>query len=158
MATIQVDIESNAGMHYEPLPEGWYLVTAIEEEVKTTKTEDGKYIQMAFEVLEGPCKGRKLIERYNYVNPNGMAVELARKALATLAKAAGMSGDMIDTSQILRRPIAVKVRITPAKGDYNAQNRIADYKMPKQDTLDRHKATSSPRDSYIGNADDEIPF
>ena len=158
MATIQIDIESNAGMEYEPLPEGWYLVTAIDEEVKTTKTEDGKYIQITFEILEGKHKGRRLIERYNYINDNGMAVEMARKALATLAQATGMKGDMIDTSQILRRPVAVNVKISPAKGNYGPQNRIVTYKMPKPDTLDRHKEASSPRDSYIGGMDDEIPF
>ena len=57
---------------YEPLPEGYYNVIAIDSEIRDTKAGTGNYLQFKFEVLDGQHKGRYIWDRFNLRNPSPM--------------------------------------------------------------------------------------
>ena len=42
---------------FEPIPAGKYLATIVESEMKPTKSGTGNYLQLTFEILEGPTRG-----------------------------------------------------------------------------------------------------
>ena len=43
---------------FEPLPAGKYVAMITESELRPTKSGVGNYLQLTFEIIEGPCKGR----------------------------------------------------------------------------------------------------
>ena len=54
--------------------------------MKPTKTGNGQYLQLAFEIIEGEYKNRKVWARLNLENANADAVRIARAADAYWAE------------------------------------------------------------------------
>jgi hypothetical protein len=75
---------------FSALPEGQYVMIAINSEWKPTKKGDGEYLQFVLEVLDGPFKGRKVWARLNLKNPNQTAVDIAQRELGSLCRAVGV--------------------------------------------------------------------
>ena len=69
---------------FVPLPAGKYLAVIVESEFKPTKSGNGSYLELTFEVIDGEHKGRKLWARLNLDNPNPTAVEIARAELSAI--------------------------------------------------------------------------
>ncbi len=63
---------------FEPIPAGKYLAVITDSEMKRTKAGTGHYLQLAFQIIEGPYKNRFLWARLNLDNPNATAVQIAR--------------------------------------------------------------------------------
>lgn len=112
---------------FEPLPADEYLVQITKSEVKDTRDKTGKYISLEFTVMNGEFKGRKVWTNLNIVNRNPVAVDIAKKELATICRACG-KGVIQDTNQLHMIPILMKLRITPPKGDYPAKNEPTGYR------------------------------
>ena len=93
---------------YEPLPEGYYNVIAIESEIRETKAGTGNYLQFKFEVIDGQYKGRYIWDRFNLRNPNPKAVEIAQENLARFCQSAGLKS-ISDSFELHHRPVKVKV-------------------------------------------------
>lgn len=93
---------------FAALPEGQYVVIATASEMKPTKAGTGQFLQIAFEVLDGQCKGRKLWARMNLVNPNQTAVDIAQRELAAICRAVGVIRPN-DSAELHNRPLLVTV-------------------------------------------------
>ena len=113
----------------EVLPAGDYLCHITESEMKDTKAGNGQYLQLTLEVLEGEFATRKLWERLNLVNPNQTAVDIAQRTLSSICRAAGVM-NIIDSEDLHYKPMMVKVKVKPARGDYDASNEIKGYAPP----------------------------
>ena len=50
---------------FEPIPAGKYLAVITGSEMKATKSGNGSFLELVFEVAEGEFKGRKLWARLN---------------------------------------------------------------------------------------------
>lgn len=128
----QLDQAFDSGQHddmqsgFDPLPKDDYLAKIVESDVKVTAKKDGKYIKLKFKILQGEFKGRFVWTNINIVNPNPVAVEIAQKELATLCRACG-KGAIQDTQELHETPFMMKLKITPAKGDYPAGNTPIGY-------------------------------
>ena len=85
---------------YEPMPADWYKCVITQTEEKPTKKQNGSYLQLDIEVIEGNFAGRKVFDRLNLNNPNSVAVEIA---------------------------LMVKVAVKPADGEYSASNEVKGY-------------------------------
>jgi hypothetical protein len=70
---------------YEPMPADWYKCVITQTEEKPTKKQTGSYLQLDIEVIEGKFAGRKVFDRLNLNNPNSVAVEIAQRALSSIA-------------------------------------------------------------------------
>lgn len=95
---------------FSALPEGQYVVIATASEMKPTKSGTGAYLQFTFEVLDGPCKGRKLWARLNLQNPNQTAVDIAQRELGAICRAVGIIKPN-DSSELHNRPLMVTVGV-----------------------------------------------
>jgi len=118
---------------FDPMPKGDYLCKVVETEINETSAGTGKYIKVKFEVIQGDFKGRFVWTNINIINPNPVAVEIAKKELATLCRAIGKSGTIKDTNELHGIPLTVKVKIKPAKDGYDAGNETTGY-LPANNT------------------------
>ncbi|MCC7407611.1 MAG: DUF669 domain-containing protein, partial [Phycisphaeraceae bacterium] len=75
---------------FEPIPAGKYLATITESQMKPTKNGAGQYLQLSFQILDGPCKGRFVWARLNLQNPNPTTVQIARQELSAICRAVGV--------------------------------------------------------------------
>lgn len=69
------------------LPAGQYRLMITASVEKPTKAGTGTLLELTYDVIEGPAKGRKIFETFNLVNPSPKAVEIARQQLAKLCRA-----------------------------------------------------------------------
>ena len=108
---------------YEVLPPGKYLVQIIASEMRPTKDGMGQYLYLELDVLEGPYTGRKLFDRLNLINPSADAVDIARRTLSAICRAAGKL-QVNDSEQLHLIPIIADVRVRPPRGEYGESNSI----------------------------------
>ena len=143
MATINFnagnyDFSQDTTSSYEPLPEGYYNVIAIESEIRDTKAGTGNYLQFKFEVLDGQHKGRYIWDRFNLRNPNPKAVEIAQENLARFCQSAGHKS-ISDSFELHHRPVKVKV----AHREWNGQTQTEIKGYRKADLGNATPAPSS---------------
>ncbi len=111
---------------FSPIPAGEYPAVITESEWKATKDQTGQYLQMKVEVIDGEFKDRTLFVRLNLQNKSTQAMDIAKRELATIAKAVGEQY-VQDSSQLHNKPMIIKVAVKPADGQYGASNEIKNY-------------------------------
>lgn len=112
-------------MEFAALPEGQYVVIATASEMKPTKNGQGQFLQITFEVLDGPQKGRKVWARLNLVNHNQTAVDIAQRELGAICRAVGVMKPN-DSAELHNRPLLITVAVE--KDDRNREgNTIKKY-------------------------------
>lgn len=121
--------EPAADRQYEPIPPGDYLVAIIKSEMRLTKNGTGKRLNLTFEVLDGPHKGRLFWDGLNVKNQNLKAEEIAKAQLSAICRAVDVP-TAGDSSELHDRPFMARVAIEP---DMNGkqQNRPKHF-FPKQ--------------------------
>jgi len=114
----------------DPIPPGWYIVSADESELKPTSDGLGARLAVRFVVLDGQYAGRKIYTGFNIKNANPVAQEIAFKQLSALAHAVGVL-QVQDSAQLHSIPLKVRVKIKPPEAGYDAQNEITAFKNVK---------------------------
>lgn len=112
---------------FSALPEGQYVVIATATEEKITKAGTGKYLQITFEVLDGPQKGRKLWARLNLWNQSQTAKDIAQRELGAICRAVGVLRPN-DSAELHNKPLLVNVSVE--LDDKNRQNNRIDKYEP----------------------------
>lgn len=94
---------------FEPIPSGKYLAVITESEMKPTKAGTGSYLQLTFQVTDGPHKNRLLWARLNLDNPNEQARQIAQAELSAICRAVGVlaPNDSIDLHDL---PLLIHVK------------------------------------------------
>ena len=100
--------EVDPAVDFEALPAGKYLAAVTESGMKATKNGSGQYLELVFEVVEGPYKGRKLWERLNLQNPNQTAEAIAKGKLSSLCRAVGVMAPR-DSMELHNLPLTIAV-------------------------------------------------
>jgi len=131
---------------YQPLPKGKYLCVATYSEIKPTKSGNGEYLSITFEVVEGEFKGKKVFERLNIRNQNKVAEDIAHRTLSSICRAVGVT-KLEDSEQLHDKEIVLDVVIEEGDGKYAAQNKVKAYEAaymhaPAQSAP---KTTAAPR-------------
>ena len=95
---------------FEPIPAGKYLATIVESELKPTKSGQGQYLQLTFQILDGPHKGRNIWARLNLTNSNPTTVQIAKQELSAICRAVGVMtpGDSVELHSI---PLQISVNL-----------------------------------------------
>jgi hypothetical protein len=111
---------------FEPIPAGKYLAVIVESEMKPTKSGDGHYLELKFQLLEGPFKNRMLWSRLNLDNPNPQAVQIAQAELSSICRAVGVltPGDSV---QLHGLPLVIGVRLKRRSDTDELTNEIRSY-------------------------------
>ena len=112
---------------FDPIPNGDYLCIITASEEKATKSGNGSYLELEFEVIDGPFKGRKLWDRLNLANPNELAVKIARATLSAICRAVGIM-EPKDSCELHDLPLSVKVRLDKRSDTDELSNVIKGYR------------------------------
>ena len=124
---------------FDPIPAGDYVALIAESEMKPTKNGAGQYLQLTFEILEGPYKGRNLWARLNLDNPNQTAVKIALAELSAVCRAVGVM-EPKDSVELHNLPLVIKVACKKRKDTGEVTNVIAKYERKEAVTGQRQQA------------------
>lgn len=111
---------------FDPLPAGKYLAVITDSEMKPTKSGAGQYLQLTFEILEGPHKGRMLWARLNLDNPNATAVTIARAELSAVCRAVGVLAPK-DSVELHNLPLVIHVKCKKRDDTGDLTNEVKGY-------------------------------
>ncbi|OQZ07107.1 MAG: hypothetical protein B6D36_01605 [Planctomycetes bacterium UTPLA1] len=100
--------EVDPAVGFDPIPAGRYLAIITESEMKPTKSEVGKYLQLTFQILEGEFKGRLVWARLNLDNPNATTVKIARAELSAICRAVAVMAPK-DSIELHNLPLIITV-------------------------------------------------
>lgn len=115
---------------FEAIPAGKYAAVITESELKPTKAGNGNYLQLTFQVIEGPYKGRFLWARLNLDNPNATAVQIARAELSAICRAVGVLAPR-DSLELHNLPLVISVRCKKRLDTGDVTNEIKGYAKPE---------------------------
>lgn len=119
---------------YTALPAGEYEVVITDSEMKSTKANTGKYLEIRAEVIAGEFKGRKLFTRLNLENPNPTAVEIARRELSSICHAVGVLHPT-DSAELHNLPLIARVRQTRREDGATSNDITAWLTKPRSATV-----------------------
>lgn len=134
-------VDPNVG--FDPIPAGKYLAVITESVMKATKAGTGEYLELTFEVIEGPYKGRKLWDRLTLKHPNELTVQIARGMLSSLCRAVSVMKPN-DSLELHSLPLVLSVSMKNREDTGEPTNVIKGY--AKRDT-----ATSPQPDTAATN-------
>lgn len=117
----QFDPTQSAGQ----LPIGKHPVKIVDGEVKATKNNDGGYLQLSLQIIDGPQTGTTGPYRLNLYNQNAQTAEIAHRQLSAVAFVTGVL-NIQDVRQLFNIPFMVEVG--PQKNDpqYTEVKRVFD--------------------------------
>jgi hypothetical protein len=111
---------------FEPIPAGKYLAMITESEMKPNKSGTGGYLQLTFQILDGPYKNRFVWARLNLNNPNATAVKIAHGELSALCRAVGVLAPN-DSIELHNLPLVIMVKCKKRADTGEIQNEIKGY-------------------------------
>lgn len=141
---LDLDLNDTTEQTFELLPQGDYLVSCVEAEVKSTKAEDGQFINMQLEVkAPEDFEGRKVWARHMIQSDNaefdkkgeptngtGKAVMFGKQKVKTFLMCSGVAEEkrqqLKDVSHL--NGLVVIAHVVVKKDDYGEKNEIAYYK------------------------------
>lgn len=109
------------------LPAGEYTAMLVNSEMKWTKQGTGQYLNLDFQVIDGPFQGRHFFDRLNLVNPNQQAVDIAQRQLSALCHAVNVL-HVQDSAQLHDKPLIAKLKYVAAKDNFSEKNEVVAYK------------------------------
>jgi hypothetical protein len=128
---------------FEPIPAGKYLAVIVESEMKPNKAGTGHYLQLAFEVIDGPHKGRYLWARLNLDNPNATAVQIAKAELSAICRAVGVLAPN-DSTDLHDLPLVIHVKCKKRPDTGDVTNEVKGYSPKASLTESSAKSTATP--------------
>jgi hypothetical protein len=111
---------------FEPVPAGKYLAMITDSEEKPTKSGTGSYLQLTFEILEGPYKGRFLWSRLNLENSNTTTVQIAKRELSSICRSIGVMTPT-DSIELHNLPMMITVKCKKRDDTGDVLNEIKGY-------------------------------
>jgi hypothetical protein len=127
MATLNFNAhEVEPNVTFEPVPAGKYIAVIVDSEMKQTKSGNGNYLELTFEITEGEYQGRKVWARLNIDNPNADAVKIARGELSAICRAVNvmMPNDSVDLHNL---PLEINVKCKKRDDTDEISNEIKGY-------------------------------
>lgn len=118
--------EVEPAVEFEAIPPGQYTAVITESETKPTKAGLGSYLQLTFQVIDGPFKGRTLWARLNLDNPNATTVKIARAELSAVCRAVGVMQPR-DSIELHNIPLVIKVGVKARADTGEPTNVIKGY-------------------------------
>jgi len=128
---------------FDPIPAGKYLAVITGSEMKPTKSGTGRYLELTFQVLDGPYKNRRLWSRLNLENPSAQAVQIAQGELSALCRAVGVMQPK-DSAELHNLPLVVAVKCKKREDTDEIVNEITGYAKKEAATAPQQETASTP--------------
>jgi hypothetical protein len=142
---------------------GWYPAMISKTSTKINKAGTGSYLELEFEILDGPNKNRRVWDRLNLDNPSQTAVEIAKSALSAICHSVGVLTPKTP-EELKDRPLEIMVGIQPAKGEYGESNVIKGYRKTGAEGVAKHPFRRMTEDDLaakvagLAKPNDDLPF
>lgn len=107
------DETAEAQAEFSAIPTGEYFAAIVDSDMKPTKKGDGEFLELTYQVLDGPQKGRKVWSRLNLKSPNVQAEEIANRQFASIREVTGVSNPR-DSQELHNKPHIIRVEFIPA--------------------------------------------
>ena len=127
---------------FEPIPAGKYSAVITESEFKETKSGTGQYLQLTFQVIDGPHANRFLWARLNLDNPNATAVAIAKAELSAICRAIGVMAPK-DSMELHNLPLVIHVRCKRRDDTGEITNEIKGYSKKESAPVAAAEAATS---------------
>jgi hypothetical protein len=111
---------------FEPIPAGKYAAVITESEMKPTKAGTGSYLQLTFQIIDGPFQNRLLWARLNLDNPNETARKIAQGELSAICRAVGVLAPK-DSLELHNLPLSINVRCKKRADTGEIVNEVKGY-------------------------------
>jgi hypothetical protein len=125
---------------FEAIPAGKYLAVITDSGMKPTRSGNGQYLELTFQVIDGPYKDRLLWSRLNLDNPNAQAVQIAQGELSAICRAVGVMQPK-DSLELHNLPLLITVKCRRREDTGDVVNEVRGYAknevaagMPQQET------------------------
>jgi hypothetical protein len=118
--------EVDPAVALEAVPADKYIAVITESETKPTKSKNGHFLELTFEIIEGEFKGRKVWARLNLDNPNQQAVQIARGELSAICRAVNVMTPK-DSAELHNLPLEINVRSKKRNDSDELMNEIKGY-------------------------------
>ena len=118
--------EVDPATQFEPIPSGKYVAVIVESDQKPTKSGNGSFLELVFEIVEGEYRGRKVWARLNLANPNETAVKIAQAELSAICRAVNVMqpGDSVELHDL---PLVITVKCKKRGDTGELTNEIKGY-------------------------------
>ncbi len=118
--------EVDPATEFEPVPAGKYVAVIVESDQKPTKSGNGSFLELVFEIVEGEYRGRKVWARLNLANPNETAVKIAQAELSAICRAVNVMqpGDSVELHDL---PLVITVKCKKREDTGELTNEIKGY-------------------------------
>lgn len=127
MATLNFNAhEVEPSVAFEAVPAGKYVAVIVNSEIKPTKSGNGNYLELTFEITEGEYKGRKVWARLNIDNPSADAVKIARGELSAICRAINVMMPQ-DSADLHNLPLEINVKCKRNSENGDITNEIKGY-------------------------------
>lgn len=112
--------------NFDPIPAGKYLAVITESKMKPTKSGNGAYLELTFQIIEGEHKNRLLWARLNLDNPSTIAVQIAKAELSAICRAVNVPTPN-DSVELHNLPLMVHVQCERRQDTGEVTNKIKAY-------------------------------
>jgi len=127
----------------EVLPAGKYLAVIKASEMKENKARTGSYLQLTWEIIDGPYKGAPLWQRLNLSNPNPAAVESAKRDLSAVCRAVNVM-EPRDSVALHNLPATLIVACKKREDTGEIANEIKGVELRSAYTASQAKPATNP--------------
>lgn len=111
---------------FDPIPAGKYLAVIADSQMKLTKSGNGSYLELAFQIIEGPYMNRMVWARLNLDNPSEPARKIAQSELSAICRAVGVLAPN-DSVELHNLPLVIHVRCKKRSDTGELANEIKGY-------------------------------
>ncbi|MFI3265521.1 MAG: DUF669 domain-containing protein [Rikenellaceae bacterium] len=118
------EVEPSVG--FEAIPAGKYQAVIIGSDMKPTKTGNGRYLELTFEVIEGEYQGRKQWSRLNLEHLNPDAIRMAKADLSAICRAVNVPQPKA-SEELHNLPLTITVRCKRNNDTDEITNEIKGY-------------------------------
>ena len=127
---------------FDPVPAGKYLAVVTASEMKETKSGNGSYLELQFQIIEGEYANRNVWARLNLSNPNAQAVQIARAQLSAICRAVGVITPN-DSVELHNLPLVIDVRCKKREDTGEIVNEIKGFSKKEAPSAPARPAASS---------------
>lgn len=125
MASLTNQYDPDAGVPgvFEIFEAGPQPMELTETDIVATKAGTGKLLKYKIRITEGELEDRLVFGQMNLQNPNPVATRIGQEEFRAMREVTGVL-EPEDTQDLHFRQFMGYVKLTPAKGEYDAKNEV----------------------------------
>lgn len=90
------------------IPIGEYKAVVVDSMTRRVRSGDGRFLQLAFQIVDGPHKDRVVWTRLHLDSKNATTVRIAEAELAAICQAVGCAS-ITDSTELHGKPLLIDV-------------------------------------------------